>query len=206
MQRTGFFITIEGVEGVGKSTVATYIKAFLEHNKKNVVLTREPGGTQLSEKIRDLLLHNEEELIFSETELLLFFAARKQHCEHLIKPAKNEGKWVVCDRFVDASYAYQGGGRKLDTKWIDLLSTFIDLPQPDLTILLNASKDIIADRLIKRATTDRIEKEKQDFFDRTKQMYLSLANKNPTQYKIIDASQELEKVQEDVAKVLMEYV
>ncbi len=202
----GVFITIEGIEGVGKSTIAKFIQDFLIEHSKSVVLTREPGGTILAEKIRDLLLHNEEETLYPETELLLFFAARKQHCMNLIIPKLAKGNWVVCDRFKDASFAYQGGGRNIPVKWIEALVQFTNLPRPDLTILLDATQSNISRRLANRAYRDRIEKEKDDFFERTKKVYLELAEKNPDQYYIIDANLPLEKVKEKTRDILVEYL
>ncbi len=204
--KKGTFITIEGVEGVGKSTAAKFMQSFLQQHNKKVVLTREPGGTLIAEKIREILLHQENEEIFPETELLLFFASRKQHCEHIINPALAKGKWVVCDRFVDASYAYQGGGRGIDQKWIDMLASLTKLPKPKLTILLDASVEQINSRMKTRAGKDRIEKEQQAFFDRAKNIHLELARANPDRYYVINASLELEKVQQKLKEVLLEYL
>ena len=202
----GKFITIEGIEGVGKSTVSKFIHKFLTQNNKQAILTREPGGTHLAEKIRDLLLHNEEEEVYPETELLLFFAARKQHCMNLIIPNLEKGCWIVCDRFKDASFAYQGGGRNIPIPWIENLVEFTKLPKPDLTFLLDANGDVISTRLNRRTSKDRIEKETQDFFERTKEVYLKIAKKNPEQYYVIDANQSLEEVKKRVEEVLEKYL
>jgi len=204
--KPGIFITVEGIEGVGKTTSVKVIEAFLsEHNIEHIV-TREPGGTVIAEKIRNILLHHEGEEICIETELLLFFAARNQHCKHIIIPAIKKGIWVVCDRFVDASYAYQGGGRGIESRWIDALSDLIDLPKPKLTILLDASTEVVQKRLQDRGVKDRIEKEEQEFFDRIKQTYLQLARAKPEQYYTINTDFSLDEVKMKLQEVLLEYI
>lgn len=203
---SGFFIAVEGVEGVGKSTVARFIEQFLQKHNKEVVLTREPGGTLIAESIREILLHTENEVVYPETELLLFFAARKQHVENLIIPSLKRGAWVVCDRYLDASYAYQGGGRGVDSKWLDNLVNFTRVPKPDITILLTASQENIVTRMQKRASKDRIEKEALEFFLATEQEYLKIANENPHKYHIVSTDVPLVKVQEAVSNILLGYI
>lgn len=201
----GKFITIEGTEGAGKSTALHFIQEYLEHAHREVVITREPGGTEIAEEIRKVLLHPARlETMQPETELLLMFAGRAQHISQCILPALNEGKWVISDRYVDASYAYQGGGRGMDIQQIKTLDTLVvgDL-YPDLTLLL----DIPADQGMKRTENrgsqkDRIEQEKMSFFERVRDVYLERARQDPKRIKVIDASQSVEHVQAQIKKVL----
>jgi dTMP kinase len=200
----GYFITVEGIEGVGKSTAVKYIQEYLLQAQKEVVLTREPGGTEIAEKIRHILLTpSHEERMLPETELLLMFAARAQHIKQIIEPALLEGKWVVCDRFVDASYAYQGGGRKISLKHIEMLEQWIvNNVKPNLTILLDAPSEVGLARAKHRGPQDRIEQEKIDFFDRVRHGYLMRAEQNKSRFCVIDATQSLATVQEKVRDVL----
>jgi len=202
----GKFITIEGGEGVGKSSNIAFILSYLQDKKIDVVSTREPGGTVVSEKIRDLLLDSTNKSMLSDTELLLMFAARAQHLEELIKPSLVQGKWVLCDRFTDATYAYQGGGRGISMQRIAELEQWVqgDL-RPDLTILLDVSIEIGMKRASERSEPDRIEQEKNNFFESVRQTYLQMAKTFPQRYRVIDASQTLEQVQKDIATVLDEY-
>lgn len=202
----GKFITIEGVEGVGKSTVASFIKGFLQKAGVNALQTREPGGTPMAEQIRALILATNEEIIEPETELQLFFAARKQHCARLINPSLASGKWVICDRFYDASFAYQGAGRAIDERWLHSLMELNQIPTPDLTILLNASPEIIKSRLAKRSYMDRIEQEKLEFFERVQIAYLDLAKEEPERYRILDGGLPLKEVQQQVTTILQQYL
>lgn len=197
------FITIEGIEGVGKSSNIAFIKQYLEQSGVAVVTTREPGGTVISEKIRELLLDPNNQAMTSDTELLLMFAARAQHLAELIIPALNNNQWVLCDRFTDATYAYQGGGRGIDTGRIQALEQWVqgDL-RPDLTILLDVSVDIGLARANNRSVPDRIEQEKETFFTDVRNSYLSMAGQYPERYQIIDATQPLPIVQKDIARVL----
>lgn len=188
---TGKLITLEGIEGAGKSTALQFIKDYLLKLNQPVVWGREPGGTPLAEEIRNLLLHPlSEEVMVPEAELLLMYAARAQHLKNVILPALQAGTWVVCDRFVDASYAYQGGGRGIPLLVIDQLTTWIvGKLQPDLTLLLDIDPQAGFDRAEKRGTEkDRIEQEKLDFFINVRANYLERASLFPERIKVIDAS------------------
>lgn len=201
----GKFISIEGIEGAGKSTALHHIKVLLEQVGKDVVMTREPGGTPLAEEIRQTLLHPKaDETMCWETELLLMFAARAQHIHALIKPALTSGKWVVSDRFVDASFAYQGGGRGLPMERITMLSDWIvGRTQPDLTILLDIDPAVGLKRAEARGNgRDRIEQEKIDFFERVRQVYLQRATSDPARIKIVHAGESLENVQMQIRNII----
>lgn len=200
----GRFITVEGIEGVGKSTNLGFVANELRRAGHAVVETREPGGTSLGERIRDLLL-GPETRITPLTELLLMFAARATHLDEVIRPALSSGKWVVCDRFTDASYAYQGGGRGLPATTINALATVVqgDL-RPDLTLLLDAPLQVSAERQAGRGRRDRFEQETTEFFQRVRQAYLDLAARDPARIRLIDAGRPLADVQEDIRRVLAE--
>lgn len=203
----GKFITIEGGEGVGKSSNIAFILSYLKDKNIEVVSTREPGGTIISEKIRDLLLDANNKSMVSDAELLLMFAARAQHLEELIKPSLAQDKWVLCDRFTDATYAYQGGGRGIPMQRIAELENWVQGElRPDLTILLDVSIEIGMKRASERSEPDRIEQEKNNFFESVRQAYLQMAKDSPQRYRVIDASQALENVQKDIASVLDEYL
>lgn len=205
----GKFISIEGTEGAGKSTALQFIKQHLTKAKIDVVWTREPGGTEIAEEIRRLLLHPMSfEEIEPETELLLMFAARAQHMKKYILPALNAGRWVATDRFVDASYAYQGGGRNLDETYITMLDKWIvGSTYPDLTLLLDIDPHQGFERAEKRGTDkDRIEQEKMDFFVRVREMYLKRAKADPKRIKIIDASVPLYAVENQIRTILDDFI
>ncbi len=199
----GRFISLEGGEGVGKSTNLQFIKQFLEDRKIPFVLTREPGGTGVAETIRGILLERQAEKLTEQTELLLMFAARAQHIQELILPALQQGSWVICDRFTDATYAYQGGGRNMDVQTIAWLENLVqgDL-RPDLTFVFDAPIEIGMQRAKHRGELDRFEIEQLAFFERVRQTYLHRAALNPQRYKIIDASLPLIDVQKQLQREL----
>jgi dTMP kinase len=203
----GKFITLEGGEGVGKTTNLRFIQDFLQQQNIPVTVTREPGGTALAEKLRHTLLDTESESISDTTELLLMFAARAQHIQHVIAPALAQGHWVLCDRFTDATYAYQGGGRGLSIATIAWLEQLVqgDL-RPDLTLLLDAPIETGMERAQKRGAFDRFEAEKISFFTRVRNMYLNRAAEQPDRIKIINAQQLLADVQHDILAVIQEFI
>jgi dTMP kinase len=200
----GKFITLEGGEGVGKTTNVPFIKAYLEGHGIPVLVTREPGGTQLAEKIRGLLLDKHGEKVTGHTELLLIFAARAQHLHNVIKPALEQGQWVLCDRFTDATYAYQGGGRAMAMDVISWLENFVqDELRPDLTLLLDVPVETGMSRAKNRGgQLDRFESEQIEFFNRVRQVYLQQAQQFPGRIKIIKADQALENVQNNIIEAL----
>lgn len=203
----GRFITLEGSEGSGKSTNLAYIYQQLQKSGIDVVLTREPGGTPLAEQIRELLLDHKQAAMCSDTELLLMFAARAQHLHELILPALESGKWVLCDRFTDATYAYQGAGRGVSEARIALLEQWVqgDL-RPDLTFFLDLPVAQGLARAGERSTPDRFEREKIDFFERVRQGYLTQAEREPQRYRVVDASVPLAQVQVQLDTLLAEYL
>ncbi len=199
----GIFITVEGVEGVGKSTNIAFITEKLNQAGIAYVVTREPGGTPLAEDIRLLLLQKRKESVSESTELLLMFAARAQHISQVIEPALNDGCWVVCDRFTDATYAYQGGGRGIAQDKIASLEHLVQgTLRPDYTVLLDAPVELGLRRARARAELDRFEQETMQFFDHVRAAYLAMADQMPQRYRVIDASQTLECVQQDISVVL----
>ncbi len=204
----GAFITFEGVEGVGKSTLIEFAAAHLESTGRIVLRTREPGGTPLAEAIRSLLIGECREGMHADTELLLMFAARNQHLETRIRPALDENRWVLSDRFNDASYAYQGGGRGIDMERIRFLECFVQRGlQPDLTFLLDAPLEIGMRRAaMRQRKADRFESEAMFFFERVRNVYLERASLEPQRFRLIDASQSLEAVQAEVRKKLDEFI
>jgi len=199
----GRFITIEGIEGVGKTTNVEFIADFFRQRGETVRVTREPGGTELAEKIRNLILEAPREGLSDTGELLLMFAARAEHLNSLIRPALEQGETVICDRFTDATYAYQGGGRGMSFAGIKTLQTLVqgDL-QPDLTVLLDADARVSAERIAGRDWKDRFEQERAEFFERVREAYLQLAAENPRRIRRVDASQPLEQVQAQITQVL----
>ncbi|WP_420886448.1 dTMP kinase [Candidatus Methylopumilus planktonicus] len=196
----GKFITFEGVDGAGKSTHIDEVISFLESQNISVKRTREPGGTKLGEKLRELLLHDEMD---PETETLLMFAARRQHIAEIIKPNLDEGIFVVSDRFTDATYAYQYGGKQVAYSKIQTLEAWVhpDL-KADLTLLFDLPVEISIDRLKKNRTPDKFEKESEAFFNRLRNVYLDLARQHPNRYKIINANQPIETVSHDVIEAI----
>ncbi len=196
----GKFITVEGIEGVGKSTNVNFLSSIIEAKGFSVLRTREPGGTPMAERIRQMLLAHDEEPLPDIAELLLFFAARALHVNNTIQPALAAGTWVVCDRFTDASLAYQGHGRGLGLERINLMADWVhkDL-QPDLTLLLDAPPEIAMDRAEKRGEADRLDSEETDFYQRVRDGYLGLAASEPERIAVLDASQDLAQVQAAIA-------
>lgn len=200
----GKFITLEGGEGVGKSTNLAFIGDYLRHHRISVVVTREPGGTNLAEKIRALLLDKNDEPMTETAELLLVFAARAQHIQHVIEPALTQGRWVLCDRFTDATYAYQGGGRNMSHSIIAWLETLVQGHlRPDLTLLLDAPIEIGMARAKARGVSDRFEEEKACFFEKIRMAYLRQAELNPDRIKLIAADQPLHQVQAAITSALV---
>jgi dTMP kinase len=197
----GRFITFEGIDGAGKSTQHAWLVDHLRRQGKTVVATREPGGTPLGEKLRALLLADPMHL---ETEALLMFAARREHVAQVIEPALARGEWVVCDRFVDASFAYQGGGRGLDLEKLQQLSTWVlgEL-RPDLTLIFDAPVEVAQKRLhAATANPDRFEQEQAAFFERVRAAYLRIANENPQRVRLIDATQTPENINKALEKII----
>lgn len=197
---SGLFITLEGPEGAGKSTNREYLAELLMQAGIEVVLTREPGGTPLAERIRELLLAPDSEVMAVDTELLLMFAARAQHLAGVIRPALARGAVVLCDRFTDATYAYQGGGRGLAYERIAILEQFVqgDL-RPDLTLVFDLPVEVGLARAAARGKLDRFEQEQQSFFEAVRQTYLARAAQAPERYLVLDAAQPLSQVQADLA-------
>lgn len=191
--KPGKFITLEGGEGAGKSTSIAVIQQFLQQNTIDYVCTREPGGTPFAEKIRDLLLFANEETIADNTEILLMFAARSQHIHHVIKPALARGKWVISDRFTDATYAYQGGGRGVAVATIAWLENLVQGElRPDITLLLDLPVEVGMARAKSRGgQIDRFESQQNRFFNNVRQTYLDRAKQEPNRIKIINAEQTL---------------
>lgn len=199
----GYFITLEGIEGTGKSTALRFLAELLANAKIPHIVTREPGGTEIGDQIRRVLLSHHHEIMAPDAELLLMFASRAQNLATLIKPTLAEGKWVLCDRFTDASYAYQGGGRGIAAARIALLEEWVqqDL-RPDLVLIFDAPVEIGLSRIKQRSTKDRIEYEKHEFFERVRCAYLQRAQLNPNRYRIIDATQSIEKVEEQIQQIV----
>lgn len=190
----GRLITLEGVEGVGKSTVVPVVKDYLVSRGVQVLHTREPGGTELGEQLRDVLLNTHQEIV-PRAELLLMFAARAQHVEKVVVPALEGGTWVLCDRFTDSSFAYQGAGRELGTDSVAAIEKWLlGAMNADLTLLLDVSRETSLDRTKRRRELDRIETEGDEFFERVRQAYLERARMFPQRIKVIDANPDIETV------------
>jgi dTMP kinase len=189
----GKFITFEGIDGAGKSSHVEWLASFLRDKGQIVHVTREPGGTELGEKLRELLLHTPMHL---ETETLLMFAARREHLATLIEPALSGGEWVVCDRFSDATYAYQGGGRGLDRAKLQQLEHWVHGHlQPDLTLLFDLPLDVARERIaLASRVLDRFEQERADFHERVRQAYLERVHSSPARIRVIDAQQSIENI------------
>ncbi|MGG4603854.1 dTMP kinase [Paenalcaligenes sp. Me131] len=188
----GLFLTVEGVDGAGKSSHIAWLQQAIQQLGYDVVVTREPGGTVLGEKLRELLLHEPMHL---KTEALLMFAARNEHLQQVILPALSAGKWVLCDRFSDASYAYQGGGRQLGGVAIEQLEQWVHPDvQPDRTWLFDLPLEIARERLERTRDLDRFEQEQSDFFERTRAAYLHRAEHDSQRFCVIDSSQTIEQI------------
>lgn len=218
------FISVEGIEGVGKSTHLKFIAQELEKAGIAVVQTREPGGTTIGEEIRTILLSHRREPVAPLTELLLMFAARAQHMESVVHPALKEGRWVLCDRFIDSTYAYQGGGRGISENAIAVLEKLVlNAFSPDVTFIFDAPAEVGLKRVQGRqidlskvgesqavdrqaAQLDRFEQEEMAFFERVRQTYHSHAIRNPSRYRVIDATRSLEEVQGAIMAVIMEII
>ncbi|MEL0087241.1 MAG: dTMP kinase [Halieaceae bacterium] len=202
----GKFITIEGGEGVGKSTNADLIQSVLESRGCEVVVTREPGGTALGEALRSILLSADIESPVAMAELLIIFAARAQHLTTVIEPALAAGKWVLCDRFTDATYAYQGWGRNIDQRAIASLEQLVQgARRPDLTVLLDMDPSLGLSRAKERAELDRFEQEELTFFNRVREGYLARAKEEPARWLIIDASKTLDEVTTVIGQALNDW-
>ena len=203
---TGFFITVEGIEGVGKSTQVAAIRSWLEARGKTVIVTREPGGTPLAEKLRALVLQPQGESVGAASELLMMFAARSVHLDNLIRPALARGAVVVCDRFTDATYAYQGSGRGISDATIAELERLVqETLRPDLTLLLDAPVELGLARAAERqgtACTDRFESERVEFFRRVRDKYLARARAEPERFAVIDGTGTLSEVSRQIERVL----
>ena len=197
--KPGKFITVEGVEGAGKSTNLRVAEEFLREQGIDLIVTREPGGTEYAELIRELLLAHHEEDLDANAELLLIFAARAQHLNRLILPALERGTWVLCDRFTDATYAYQGEGRGLGRDKVALLESFVqgDI-RPDHTLILDVPVEVGLKRVDTRGDRDRFETENRAFFEAVRTAYLELVNQHPERYTLIDTVQSLDEVKSDI--------
>ncbi len=200
----GAFITLEGGEGVGKSTNLAFVADTLRVAGRDVLTTREPGGTPFGERVRSWILEGDHGRLSAEVEALLMFAARAQHLEKVIRPALAAGRWVVCDRFTDATFAYQGGGRGVSLALLRSLRAEIQQGlEPDLTLLLDAPLDVGSGRIATRVP-DHFEREQRPFFERVRNTYLQLAAQNPARIRIVDAAQPLSAVQKRIAVELDE--
>lgn len=201
----GKFITLEGLEGVGKTTNRQVVEGLLESAGIDFIGTREPGGTPLGEQLRNLVLHAEG--MSAETELLIMAASRVEHVAQVIAPALAKGQWVLCDRFLDASVAYQGAGRELGTERVVQLHTLMGMQlQPDLTLLLDMSVEAGLARMAARGKPDRIEREARDFFERARAAYLARAEAEPQRIGVIDASRSLDAVKADVEQAVLSLI
>lgn len=205
--KKGLFITLEGIEGAGKSTAVDFIEDFLTKEGHDVIKTREPGGTVIGEQIREILLKNENYTLTYDTELLLVFSARAQHIQEVILPALSSGKIILCDRFTDASYAYQGGGRGIDASRINLLEKWVqgDL-RPNLTLLFDLDVIIGMQRTKKRSDADRFEREEINFFEKIRNTYLERAKNEPQRFRIINSASSLESVKEQIITILKDFL
>jgi dTMP kinase len=204
MESRGRFITFEGIDGAGKSTHIGFVTELLESAGKTVVVSREPGGTLLGEKLRDLLLHEKMDL---ETEALLMFASRREHIARVIEPALQRGDWVLSDRFTDASFAYQGGGRGMDRARLEQLEQWVHPHlQPDLTLLFDVPLEVARARLDAGRSLDKFEQEQADFFARCRAEYLRRASASNGRIVVIDSTQSIDQVRAALRAVLEKFL
>ena len=201
----GKFITLEGIEGSGKSTSLKDISNTLEQKSIDYIVTKEPGSGSLGKDLRSLLLNNDNK-ISGQVELLLMMADRKNHLDSLVIPNLNDGNWVISDRYLDSTYAYQGGGREMDFALIDELSNSLNLPAPDLTILFDLPVEIALERAKQRANLDRFEKEPIDFHNRIRNVYKSRAMEDPKRIKIVDSSMSFQEVKDQVVCIVSQFL
>lgn len=201
--KLGQFITVEGVEGCGKTTNLKFIAQCLRRSGVSLLVTREPGGTPLAEALRDLLLDQRDEPVDAQAELLMIFAARAQHFNTVIKPALERGQWVLCDRFTDATYAYQGGGRGLSVDLIEQLESMVQKGrQPDRTFFLDVDVEVGLTRAGNRGALDRFERESRQFFDAVRAAYWQRVHQSPQRFTVIDAGRELSAVEQQLEQAL----
>ena len=200
----GKFITLEGIEGSGKSTSLQTITDYLDNLNIEFIVTKEPGGGPLGRDLRKILL-DKQSFITPEVELLLMMADRKDHIDNLVLPNLQNGVWIISDRYLDSSYAYQGGGRQIDTSKIDLLTKLLNLPMPDLTLLFDLSPEMALERAKKRSELDRFESEPLAFHTRIRDAYKLLAQQDPNRFVLIDATKNLESVQSQVQNCIGEF-
>jgi dTMP kinase len=203
----GRFITVEGVEGAGKTTCLDVLRHAIEGRGHVLLITREPGGTPLGEALRELLLGHRHDGMADDTELLLMFAARAEHLQARIEPALAEGRWVLCDRFTDATMAYQGFGRRIDRQRIRELETWVQRGRrPDLTLLLDLPVDVGLERAGRRSAPDRFETQTRAFFERVRAGYLALAAEEPDRFRVIDAARPIDVVRGAVREAVDAYL
>ena len=203
IMKKAYFITLEGIEGAGKSTAVRFLAEYLRKANIDFILTREPGGTEIAEKIRRVILDHYQETMHPDTEMLLYFAGRAQHLNQVIIPALQRGQWVICDRFTDATYAYQGGGRGLSQEKISILEQWVqgDL-RPDHTLLFDVAVTTGLSRIKKNRYLDRIEKEEEFFFEKVRNCYLERASKESNRFHILDANKNPQEVSQQVENIL----
>ncbi len=207
MMEAGKLITLEGIEGAGKSTQLAVVQGCLEERGIRVITTREPGGSPIGERIRALLLDPHSKGMATDTELLLMFAARAEHIAQKIRPALQQGTWVLCDRFTDATYAYQGGGRGVDVQRVSLLEDYVlGLLRPDLTLLFDLPVASGLSRAGKRSAPDRFESETLRFFEDVRAAYLAIAESQPNRVRVIDADAQLARVSESVRRQVEAFI
>ena len=196
MNQLGKFITLEGVDGAGKTSHIEFIKEYLTNLKLNFIMTREPGGTELGEKLREILLHDE---MTPKTETILMFAARNEHIEKVIRPGLTSGAIVISDRFTDASYAYQSGGKGVEDEEIDVLKDLVQKNlQPDLTFLFDLPVEVSIKRLKKTRKLDKFEKEEKDFHENVRKKYLMIAKNNPKRFSVLNSEKSIDEIQSQI--------